>query len=196
MEVTKVKRLNELTTVEWTKPNGRHNEDGSLKDCPDQPHKEFLDQLATVEADLVARAKGRVTFKAAKAGTGRASENFTLTGISMTRNSAGRRQFSASAKADFGWGETGVSLPFLLEPDPEKPSTSDNVLSKQELANIEELFEQAQKYATGERHQATLDLEPGEDDPADPFDTGAEGESESEGEEAGEPALAGAGAAN
>jgi hypothetical protein len=167
MEVTKVKVLNDLTTVLWTKPNGRHTEKGSLEECPDTPHKDFLDQLATVEADL-----------AAKVGFGKKFEGrFTLTGISLTRNSAGRRQFSPSAKVDFGWGETGVSLPLLLEPDSEKPDTADNVLSQHELENVEQLFAEGLKYAEGERHQATLKLE--DQKPADPFEgEGAEQEGE------------------
>lgn len=174
MEVTKVKRLNEKTTVLWRAPNGRHHHNSELEECPDVPHDAFLDQFATVEADLKARI-----------GFGKKFEGgFTLTGISMTRNNGGRRQFTVSANMNLGWGDTGTSLPFLLEPDSEKPSTADNVLSPNELKNIEELFDQALKYAQGERHQATLALEDKEPDgPAFP-----EGEKTEE--------LAGAGAAH
>lgn len=180
MEVTKVRRINEATTVEWTEPNGRHTTHSVLSDCPDQPEKDFLDQFATVEADL-----------AAKIGFGKKfGERFTLTGVTMSRNRAGRRQFVPTAKVDWGWGEIGGTLPLLLEPDSEKPSGADNVLTEAELANIEQLFAEAARYAKGEREQTTLDLEEegGEEEPADPFDPAAAAEAEHEAE------LAGAGA--
>ena len=157
MEVTKVKRLNDLTTVLRTSKNGGHVETHALEDCPDVPDKDFLDQLATVEADLVAKSGFGKNF-----GWG-----FTLTGISMSRNRNGRRQFTPSAKLDMGWGETGTSLSLLLEPDSEKPSTADNVLTKVELENIEQLFVEGAKYATGERHQSKLEIE--DEEPTEPF---------------------------
>lgn len=174
MEVKKVRRINEATTVEWTQPNGRHTTEAALNDCPDQPEKDFLDQFATVQADL-----------AAKIGFGKKfGERFTLTGVTMSRNRAGRRQFVPTAKVDWGWGEIGGTLPLLLEPDTEKPSGADNVLTDVELANIEQLFAEAKRYAGGEREQATLPLEEDEEaeEDGDPFDP--------EKIEEGEPALA------
>jgi len=168
MEVTKVKRLNDLTTVEWTKPNGRHTEAGSLEECPDTPKKDFLDQFATVEVDLIAKTPFGKKF----------GDSFTLTGISLTRNAKGRRQFSPSGKIDFGWGEIGVSMPLLLEHDDEGGSTAENVLTETETENIDQLFALAAEYATGAREQATLDLE--DKEPADPFEDAEEHEEEHE----------------
>lgn len=158
-EVTKVKRLHEKTTVLWTVPNGSHVEGGSLEECPDVPSSEFLGALAKVEVDLMAKAKARITFKAKGDGS-----SLTLTGVSMTRNNAGRRQYKPSAIVDLGWGTTGVSLPLLLEPDAESDSGADNVLTDGEHKHLRELFALALKYAEGERHQATLDIEPGEEE--------------------------------
>ncbi len=150
MEVTQVKRLNDATSVLWTTRNGQHEEKHSLDDCPDVPEKDFLDQMATVEADIVAK-----TGFGAKFGAG-----FTLTGISMSRNAAGRRQYVPHVKVNFGWGETGAAMSLLLAPDDEqKRTTGKNVLTPAELANIEQLFELGGKYATGSRHQQKLELE-------------------------------------
>ena len=150
MEVTQVKRLNDQTTILWTTPNGRYVENHDLTNCPDVPHVEFLDILATVEADLVAKAGLGVRFGNA----------FTLTGIAMSRNAAGRRQFVPSMKLDFGWGETGASMSLLLEPDAEnKRTTGANVLTDFELKNIEQLLEEGADYTRGTRHQIELELD-------------------------------------
>lgn len=197
MEVTKVKFIGEEVTVLRTKPNGRHDEGLSLEKCPDPPEESFKDALARVEACLVERAKGKVTFKKAPADAGKASEQFTLTGISMSRSVNGRRQFTASCKIDLGWGEKGASLALLLEPDEERDGESGigngNVLTDEELEAIESLFAEGNRYAEGHREtQREMPLGEGEDEAApdgtDPFDP--------ESEEAGEPALAGAGAPN
>lgn len=168
MDIKKVKRLNDLTTVEWTKPNGRHTEAGSLEECPDTPKKEFLDQFATVQADLIAKTPFGKKF----------ADSFTLTGVSLTKNAKGRRQFSPSGKIQFGWGEIGVSMPLLLEHDDEGGSTAENVLTEAETRNIDELFALAEDYVSGEREQATLDLE--DKEPTDPFDGAEENEEEHE----------------
>ncbi len=150
LEVIQIKRLNEKTTVLWTTPNGQHVEHHDLTNCPDVPKEDFLEQLKLVEADLVKR-----TGFGSKFGAG-----FTLTGMSMTRNSAGRRQFSPSGMLDFGWGETGAAMAYLLEPDDEgKRTTGANVLTDKEVTQIETLFKLGAKYAAGERHQSKLALE-------------------------------------
>ena len=150
MEVTQVKRLNDQTTVIWTTPNGQHLEYHELVNCPDVPEQGFREQMLLVEAGLVAKTGFGEKF----------GKGFTLTGISMTRNAAGRRQFTPSAKVNFGWGETGSALSLLLEPDAEnKRTTGANVLTERELTQIETLFKLGAKYAAGERHQAKLDLD-------------------------------------
>ena len=149
MEVTQVKRLNDQTTVVWTTPNGQHTEHHDITNCPDVPTEDFLGQFKLVEADLVAR-----TGFGSKFGTG-----FTLTGIAMTRNAAGRRQFVPTIKVNFGWGETGMAMSYLLEPDAEKKRTTGaNVLTEEEINRIQVLFKLGAKYAAGERHQAKLEL--------------------------------------
>jgi hypothetical protein len=149
MDITQVKRLNDQTTIVWTSPNGQHTENHDLTNCPDVPKKEFLDAMATVEADLTIRTGFGPKF----------AKGFKLTGISVTRNAAGRRQFVPSVKVDFGWGETGAAMPLLLEPDAEKKrTTGTNVLTPEGLANIEKLFELGAEYADGKRHQAKLEL--------------------------------------
>jgi hypothetical protein len=148
-EVTKVRMLNRQTTVLWETPNGSDRTKCALEECADTPSKDFLDQFATVEADLAGKASFGKKF----------GDSFTLTGVTMSRNRGGRRQFVPTAKVDFGWGETGVTLPLLMEPDSEKPGTGDNVLTKVELENIEELFKLGLAYAQGEREQAELDLQ-------------------------------------
>lgn len=160
-EVTKVKRLNEETTVLWETPNLGARTKHALEDCGDTPNKDFLDQMATVEADLIARTGFGKKF----------AERLTLTGITMSRNSAGRRQFKPSAKLDIGWGETGISLPLMLAPDSDKPEAG-NVLTDVEVKNIETLFELGLEYAQGERHQKGLALDGEGDDP----DGGGDGE--------------------
>lgn len=179
MEVTKVYHLNGETTVLRTKPNGRHDEGLSLEKCPDDPEDAFFDAMATVEACLVERAKGRVTFKKAPPDEGKASKYFTLTGITMSRSSNGRRQFTASCKINLGWGEKGASLALLLEPDEERDGESGtgngNVLTDEELEAIESLFDEGNRYAEGHREtQREMELG-GDDDPdgpdgSDPFD--------------------------
>ena len=150
MQVTQVKRLNDQTTVLWTTPNGQHTENHDLTNCPDVPKEDFLEQLKAVEALIVAK-----TGFGSKFGGG-----FTLTGIAMTRNSAGRRQFVPTIKVDFGWGETGMAMSYLLEPDDEnKRTTGKNVLTEKEVTQIETLFKLGAKYADGERHQLKLELE-------------------------------------
>lgn len=151
MEVTQVKRLNDQTTILWTTPNGQHIEHHDLTNCPDVPREEFLEQLALVESDLVKRTGFGAKF----------GEGFTLTGIAMSRNSAGRRQFVPSVKVNFGWGETGAAMSLLLEPDAEKKRTTGaNVLTEKEVTQIETLFKLGAMYAEGKRHQAKLQLEP------------------------------------
>ncbi len=150
MEVTQVKRLNDQTTILWTTPNGQHTEHHDLTNCPDVPKEDFLEQLKLVEADIVAR-----TGFGSKFGGG-----FTLTGIAMTRNSAGRRQYVPTIKVDFGWGETGMAMSLLLAPDDEKKrTTGKNVLTEKEVTQIEALFMLGAKYAEGSRHQAKLELD-------------------------------------
>lgn len=179
MEVTKVKHIQEKVTVLRARQNGRHDESLSLEDCPDKPEKAFLDALATLAACVVARAKGCVTFKAAKPGEGKASEYFTLTGVTMSRNVNGRRQFTISCKMDLGWGEKGASLALLLEPDEERED-GPNVLSKEELAAIEALFAEGNRYAEGAREtQGEMDMEdggaaPGEEDEGDATPDGSD----------------------
>lgn len=149
MEVTQVKRLNDQVTILWTTPNGQHLEHHDLTNCPDVPNEDFLEQFKLVEADIVER-----TGFGAKFGKG-----FTLTGISMTKNAAGRRQYVPSVKVNFGWGETGAAMSLLLEPDAEnKRTTGKNVLTKPQLTQIVTLFKLGAKYAAGERHQAKLAL--------------------------------------
>ncbi len=150
MEVTQVKRTDEKTTVLWTVPNGRHTAKGSLEGCTDVPEQDFLDQMATVEADLGARTKFGKAFE----------RGLTLTGISMTRNHGGRRQYTPSVLIDFGWGPNGHSMPFLLEPDSEQGAGSEKVLTPAEHKNIETLFELAARYTEpANRHQSKLELE-------------------------------------
>ncbi len=148
--ITQVKRLNDQTTVLWTTPNGQHTEHHDLTNCPDVPKEDFLEQLKLVESDLVAR-----TGFGSKFGSG-----FTLTGISMTHNSAGRRQFVPTIKVDFGWGETGMAMSILLAPDAEnKRTTGKNVLTEKEVTQIETLFKLGAQYAEGDRHQSKLALD-------------------------------------
>lgn len=150
MEVTQVKRLNDQTTVLWTTPNGQHVEHHELVNCPDVPKEDFLEQLKLVESDLVKRTGFGERF----------AKGFKLTGVSMTRNSAGRRQFVPTVKVNFGWGETGMGMSLLLEPDDEKKRTTGaNVLTAKEVTQIETLFKLGAKYANGERHQSKLALE-------------------------------------
>ena len=150
MDVQQVKRINDQTTVEWTTPNGQHQEHHDLTNCPDVPKEEFLDIMETVEADLVAR-----TGFGAKFGNG-----FKLTGISVSKNAAGRRQFIPKVIVNFGWGETGAAMSLLLEPDDEKKRTSGkNVLTENELKNIEHFLKLGGEYAEGERHQGGLKLD-------------------------------------
>ncbi len=157
MDITQVKRLNETTSVLWTTLNGRHVETHELMKCPDPPDKDFLDQFDIVEADLIARTGFGKKF----------GDGLTFTGISVTKNAAGRRQFVPSVKLNFGWGEVGAATALLLEPDDEgKRTTGANVLTPVELGNIEHLFELAGEYAVGDRHQAGLALE-GEEEEAE-----------------------------
>ncbi len=157
MDITQVKRLNETTTVLWTTPNGRHVETHELTKCPDPPDKDFLEQFDLVEEDLIARTGFGKKF----------GDGLTFTGIAVTKNAAGRRQFVPSVKLDFGWGEVGAATALLLEPDDEgKRTTGANVLTAFELGNIEHLFELAAKYAEGERHQTGLGLDGEEEDAA------------------------------
>ena len=150
MLVLQVKRINDQTTVEWETPNGQHAEHHELTACPDVPKEEFLDIMETVEADLVARTGFGAKFAA----------GFKLTGIQVSRNAAGRRQFVPTVKVNFGWGETGAAMSILLEPDEEgKRTTGKNVLTANELKNIEHFLEMGGKYADGERHQGGLKLE-------------------------------------
>lgn len=150
MLVLQVKRLNDQTTVVWTTPNGQHAENHDLTNCPDVPNEEFLDIMETVEADLVARTGFGTKF----------AKGLKLTGISVSKNAAGRRQFVPTVKIDFGWGEIGAPMALLLEPDEEgKRTTGKNVLTANELKNIEEFLLQGGKYADGERHQGGLQLE-------------------------------------
>ena len=91
----------------------------------------------------------------------------TLTGIAVTKNAAGRRQFVPTVMLNFGWGDVGASAAILLEPDDEgKRTTGENVLTPVEVENIEHLFKLAGEYASGERHQTGLALEDGEEDAA------------------------------
>lgn len=151
-DITQVKRLNETTTVVWTTPNGRHVELHELHRCPDPPGQDFLDQMDTVEADLIARTGFGKKF----------GDGVTLTGVSVTKNSGGRKQFVPTIMIGFGWGEVGAATPLLLAPDDEgKRTTGENVLTDVELRNIEHLFELAAAYAGGERHQTGLGLEDG-----------------------------------
>ena len=158
MDITQVKRVNDQMTVLWTTPNGRHLELHELTKCPDPPDKDFLEQLDTVEADIIARTGFGKKF----------GDGLTLTGISVTKNAAGRRQFVPSVKLDFGWGEVGAATALLLEPDEDgKRTTGANVLTDFELRNIEELFDLAAKYASGERHQTGLKLDGDEEGEAE-----------------------------
>ncbi len=150
MDITQVKRVNDQTTIVWTTPNGQHEENHELTNCPDVPEQEFLEAMDGVEADLVAR-----TGFGAKFGKG-----FKLIGVAVTPNANGRRQFVPSVLIDFGWGEKGVPMALLLEPDAEKKRTTGaNVLTDAEVKRLEALFECGAAYATGERHQAKLALE-------------------------------------
>ena len=150
MEVIEFKRLNEKTTVHRQSLNKGHPEEHLLKGCPDVPHEDLLDQFATVEADLISK-----TGFGAKFGNG-----FKLTGLSVTKSASGRRQFTPTGKLDYGWGPVGVTMPYLLAPDDENKKTKGaNVLTPNELGNIETLLELVGDYATGERHQAKLNLE-------------------------------------
>lgn len=157
MEVKEFKRLNGKTTVHRVSLNQGHEEDHILKGCPDTPSKDFLDQLATVEADLVARTGFGQKF----------GKGFKLTGIAVSKSASGRRQYTPTVLVDYGWGETGAAMPYLLEPDgPKKKTTVANVLTANELTNVETLLELALEYANGERHQAKLDLDGQESKPA------------------------------
>ena len=150
MDITQVKRLNDQTSIVWTTPNGQHVEHHELTNCPDVPKEDFLEQMQLVEALLVKKTGFGAKF----------GEGFTLTGISLTHNAAGRRQFVPSVKVNFGWGETGAAMSLLLEPDAEKKRTTGaNVLTEAEVTQIETLFKLGAKYADGERHQSRLELD-------------------------------------
>ena len=106
--------------------------------------------MAAVEADIVKRTGFGEKF----------AKGFKLTGVSVTPNANGRRQFVPSVKIDFGWGEKGTALSLLLEPDEDKKRTTGaNVLTDDELKRMDALFDLGAKYADGERHQAKLELE-------------------------------------
>lgn len=172
-EVTEVRRLKEKTSVLYRKRNGQHFENGGLEGCPDVPSKDFLDQWATVEADLAAKVALGAKFTA----------RLKLTGYSVSWNKAGRAQYTPKVSIDFGAGTTFTALPFYLEPDETKKGDGAKVLTKVELENIRTLFELGLEYLKPKnRHQTKLPLG-GED---------GEGEGDGEGAEAGE--LAGAGA--
>ncbi len=154
MEVTQVKRTDEKTTVLWTVPNGRHTAKGSLEDCTDVPEQDFLEAMDVVEGDLCARTKFGEAFE----------RGLTLTGLSMTRNRGGRRQYTPSVLIDFGWGPNGHSMPFLLEPDSEQGAGTEKVLTEEEHEHIETLFNLAARYTKpANRHQSKLALEEEED---------------------------------
>ncbi len=168
-EVTEVRRLKERTTVRYRKKNGQHFEEGGLSDCPDVPDGDFLDQWATVQADLAAKIALGDAF------TGR----LALTGYSVTWNTAGRAQYTPKVSIDFGNGKTFMALPFYLAPDEERKAEGGKVLTPVELANIETLFQLGLEYLKpGSRHQTKLDMRggegPGEDAGEDPEASDAE----------------------
>ena len=155
MEVTQVKQTGKGITVRWTLPNGNHTSKTELEDCPDNPSDEFRAAMKAVEGSLVRRCsiKG-VSFAGA----------FRFTGISMSRDSAGHRQFKPSGSLEYGWGESGQSLPLLREKVDSE--TGKSILSDIELKQIETLQHEAAKYASGGREQEEM-FEDDEDEAAD-----------------------------
>lgn len=148
MEVTHVKQTSTGVTVRWTQENGKHEESTALENCPDGPNTDFDAAMDAVEADIVRRCviKGATFAKA-----------FTLTGVSVSRDSAGNRQFKPSGVLSYGWGESGQSLPILRQKVEDESGVS--VLGDIELAHIDTLLTEAAKYASGTRDQGELGLD-------------------------------------
>jgi hypothetical protein len=147
MEVTLVKHLSEKTTVEWS-DEGSGMCGSFVRDCPDEPSAEFRAALEAVRLDLL----NRMAIDSAKL-----RERFRLTGVSVSLSSAGHRQFKPSGTLEFGWGESGVSLPLLRERVDEEAGTS--VLSDVELKHVEVLLDEGASYAVAARNQGELALE-------------------------------------
>lgn len=148
MEVTHVKQTAKGVTVRWTLPNGNHTSNTELEDCPDAPSDEFKAAMKAVEAGLVRRS----SIKGASFASG-----FRFTGISVSKDSAGHRQFKPSGSLEYGWGESGQSLPLLREKV--ESETGKSILSDIELKQIETLLHEAAKYASGSREQEEMDLD-------------------------------------
>ena len=147
--ITKVKHHDGKTTVEWTDPNGKHLESTTLTDCPDPPKKSFLEALAAVEQEVVRRIgiQGK-SFSAA----------FSLTGVTVSTNIHGHRQFKPSGYLRCGYGGgTGMSLPLLREKVDDEGG--DSVLSDVALKRFEKLLSEALAYSKQDRQQTSLGLD-------------------------------------
>lgn len=147
--ISKVKHHDGRTSVEWTEPNGKHLASASLVDCPDVPEASFLEALEAVQTEILRRIgiTGQTFAKA-----------FVLTGISVSTNLHGHRQFKPSAYLRCGYGGgTGISLPLLREKV--EAEGGDNVLSDVALKHVEKLLAEGARYANQERAQGELGLD-------------------------------------
>lgn len=147
MSVRKVKYLSERMTVERVEANGRHTETLLLEGCPDPPKESFLDALEAVRKDALARlGLGAQFTKATK-----------ISGVTVSRDGQGHRQFKLSATVETKTGVSGFSLPLMREKVESEEGVT--VLSAIELKRIEKLLGEAENYALGARIQGELDLD-------------------------------------
>lgn len=148
MEVVAVKYLGDRTSVERERMNGESVETLSLRDCPDPPRNSFLEALEAVRKDVLARiGLGAVFSKATK-----------VTGVKVSTDRYGHRLFSITATVQGKYGPA-FGIPFPLLREKVENEEGETVLSTMELKRIDKLLDEAQRYAEGQRVQATLDLD-------------------------------------
>lgn len=144
MEVTKVKVLNAGTTIELEAKNEGHPEPRQLKDCPDRS-KELEEALDGLKVE-VCRLLGFTT-KGMKT-------RVRVTGVSVSRDANGHRQFVLTTKYRTNVGEASLNVPRLREQVEDE--AGETVLSDVQLKRIEKVLAAGLSYYNGQRVQGDL----------------------------------------
>lgn len=152
----------ELVTVKWTQPNGKHREEHALKNCTDPAQQAFVDAFRSLDEQALKILRIRDKSWALA----------RVTKLRIQRNNEGRRWFHLTIGQDLEDGRVVFALPGRQEREDAKDTAAS--FATDELRNaVLRVCAEALAYAKGQRVQ--LDLFPkGENTEGGPLDPNPE----------------------
>jgi hypothetical protein len=162
MEIYKIRRKRTAVVIDYTNEGEQHSVTST--DRPLQSFDDALNALAPLVVEILHLPKSYLGTES-KEEKGKLLNPLTVSGITIAQKQE-VRLVTLVAKKDLpdAHSPLNIATPLRFLEHPEEEGSYSPALTDKQGALIEELIEEAKKYAKGERAQGTLPLESDEDE--------------------------------